>query len=326
MNNEIQSGIKSSLQTIHGKLSVDVLAECFAEILIKSGRFSEEQIHILPNDQFRRNYTNDITDVEVDDDLMSQGGIANEEMGFLLKMFTSRSSILDNLPETIYIDPFVEEEGTEYEKKDFRLQERLKRQQILDGATKFFRPLEVAYNHVRIKRERTEVELLEKYDDLLRKFWNTITESDDFWDRYLRTLHLVSYVVGDMDKTKSLIEFVLQKPVELAVHVEEEIELPKELKSSLGGLGLGYNFDVGNVFPCFVRIITVTITDLEPPEFNDFYNDKSSVGKLLQEIAKYYFPLDVDIRFDYRMKPEKEIFSFSDDKESYAVLGFSSKI
>lgn len=324
MKKDLQSSIRASLLNIHGRLESDILAECFAEMLISSGHFSEEQIHLLPKDQFKRNYSNDITRIELDEDLITKEESDKYETEQLLKISTSRSSILDNLPETFYIDPFEEEAENAYQQEDQILQKRARQQKILDSANRFFKPLEVAYNRVRIRREREEVKLLEKYDDLLREFWKNISDATPAWDRFLRSLHLVSYVVGNKAQTKALIEFVLEKPVELSEHIEDQVELPKELKSGLGDIGLGYNFNVGNVIPSYIRIITLRICNLNPEEFQKYYDEQSSEGRLLQELAKYYFPLDVDIKFDYRINPENEAFSFG--KGDNAILGFSSKI
>ena len=314
---------------MQGMLDTDILAECFVELLLSSGHFSVENVHILPADQFRRNYANDITGIQIDEDWQNEPmskGLDSSSEG-LLKIFTSRSSLLNDLPETFYIDSFEPDiPENAHNKEALTLQRRKKQKRILESAHRFFKPLEVEYNKVRILRELEEVRLLEKYDDLLRSFWDTITDSTPEWDRFLRTLHLLPYVVGDRTKTQQLIEFVLEKPVSFSEKIVSEIELPGELQGTLGQVGLGFNFNMGNIIPCYVREITVTIKDLTPSEFFQYYDSISETGKLLQEIAKYYFPLDTDINFDFQINPEFAAFSLGGDEEHAAILGFSSKI
>lgn len=330
MEKNIEKEINSSLIALQSKFGTDILAECFAGILINSGKFSERQVHILPKDQFRRNYSADISELEVEADILDTHPLQLSVEGyeFLLKLFTSRSSTLDNLPETFYIHPFEEEEENEYQKIAERQKKRDQQKQILDAARRFFIPLDIAFNQVRVRRELEEIRLQERFDELLCQLWPHLDQKNAAWGRFMCSLHLVSYVVGDRNKTKELIEFVLQKPIKFKEHIQEAAELPEHMKSNMGELELGYDFNVGNVIPCFIRVVTVVIRELSPLEFMEYYDESSATGKLLIELGKYYFPLDTDVQFDFIIQPDRERFSFgsNQEEENYAILGFSSKI
>ena len=355
MNNK-EKYVRDLLSIIQHKLSTDILAETFAALLLHSDyqlSYSKDLVHLIPKNHFQRNYRPDITDIQIDDEWESDDVSSPD----LIKIFTSRSSILDNLPETIFWDPDSEkqdpeahnssenEQKTDLTKEEKKERERERKRKAVESANKFFIPLEVAYNQVRISKESKELQLIQDFGEILLNFWKTFTDKFDFldikellkaqsdapkshkaWSRFLRTLHLVSYVVGDRKKTQELVSFVLGKPISLQEEIVTEAELPDDLKGKMGEFILGYNFNVGNVFKSFTRVCIIHIGGIESDEFYEYYKKNSETSKLLNEIMNYYFPLDVQVRFEFKVQPAESNFVLNDSGEGAPILGYFSTL
>lgn len=328
---------KLLLDTITIKLETDILVECFAGLLVNGKVFEEDAIHILPASNFKRNYRNDITEI----------GKQEVEEERLIKLVSSRNSILNYLPESFYVSPddefSLDQEVGNYQKTEKREAYRKAFQKKLDSARNFFKPLEVEYNKVRVRRELKEVDLLEDYNPLLRELWKGFSTTTSAECRFVSTLHLLPYVVGNKTKTQSLIEYVLDKKVTLDFGIREKSTLPDELKPTLGQCALGYNSSVGGDIYEYAPICTFTVNGLGKEEFFEFQNKKSASGILLENIEKYYFPLDVEVTLDFEVTKEKKSikipgrtqeykvaidqFFLSDKLESgEGVLGFSTRL
>ena len=247
---------KLLLETIAIKLETDILFECFAGLLVNGKVFEEDDIHVLPASNFKRNYRNDITEIEKQE-------TAEER---LIKLISSRNSILNYLPESFYVNPDDDQgagkETSKYKKTEKRETSRKAFQKKLDSARNFFKPLEVEYNKVRIRRELDEVSLLEDYNPLLRELWKGFPVNTAAERRFVSTLHLLPYVVGNKTKTQSLIEYVLAKKVTLEFDVREKTTLPTELQPTLGQCALGYNTSVGGDIYEYALVCTFTVLSL----------------------------------------------------------------
>ena len=161
----------------------------------------------------------------------------------------------------------------------------------------------------------------------LALFWRKFNITNDSWKRFVRTLHLVTFIVGDKEKTNALIEYVLETNVSLRFEVEECYEMSDDQKKSLMGEDrvVGFNVNVGNVVYDYLEVCTLMLEDLSTAEFFEYFDEASEERKLLDEIIKFYFPLNMDVRLDFSIDPFKGI---SNENESVAVpvLGFSSKL
>ncbi len=316
------------LRNLIEKMDVDIVFECFAGILARSGSVDAENIHVIHKENHKRNYENDIVPASHKGPFEPERYFEENERELLI-MYTSRSSILNYLPEDFYSEPdntgeFIDESGKKRTKADIE-KYRAEALEQLKSAQRFFRPLEVEYNKIRIKRELDELDKIENFDNILQAFWGVFKVSNDKWRRFVRTLHLVSYIIGDKVKTKALIEFVLETNIDLSFTVEEYCEISKEQRKSLIGESwlLGYNVIVGNSVYDYLDICTFTVKDLSVSEFYEYFNENSEDRKLLNEMIKYYFPLNVEVRLDFSIKPEKR-----NNKGELVtpVLGYTSKL
>ena len=316
------------LKTIIEKQGIDILFECFAGLLAKSGQVGSSDFHVIPEESHRRSYKNDILLAPREDKFDPELYIENKEEGFLA-IYTSRSSILDYLPEDFYteVDNSQErsnEAGKERSKEEIKqYREQVKKEQ--ESAKQFFRPLEVEFNKVRIEREIQEIVRLENFDQTLEIFWNQYAITDDRWRRFVRTLHLASYVVGDLEKTKSLIEYVLNTSVHIDLTVDECCQMTKEEQASLTGekTVLGFNVNLGGTVYDFMEVCMLRIEDLSMSEFFDYFDEQSNDRKLLNAIINHYFPLHVEVRLDFTIDAKKKE---EGEEGPDMVLGYSSTL
>ncbi len=330
MRNNSNSSNELFLRTLIEKLNTDVLFECFAGLVVRSSSLDVNDIHVIPKENHRRNYKNDIIQAPREDDFDPKHYFDKNDRGLLI-MYTSRSSMLDYLPEDFYTEPdntdeFLTETGEKKSKDEIEnYREKVKEQ--LKSAHRFFKPLEVEYNKVRVKRELYELDQIENFDKTLETFWGSFKVTNGRWKRFFRTLHLVSFIIGDEKKTKALIEFVLETEVTLSFDIEEYCEMDDAQRKSLMGDEriMGFNVAVGNAVYDYLEVCTLRVEDLSTEEFFEYFDMESENRKLLDEIVKYYFPLNLEVRLDFSINPHKGI---ADENNSVAVpvLGYSSKL
>ncbi len=311
------------LRTIIEKLGTDILFECFAGLLVRAGAVNEEDIHIIPKENHKRNYKNDILPATYQSKYKPERFFEKNVRG-LVSIYTSRNALLDYLPENVYSDPdnteeFLDQHGQPRPKKEVE-KYRQKQKEELESAERFFKPLEVAYNKVRVRRELDELDKVENFDKILRSFWGFSSSKNASWNRFVQTLHLTPYIIGDEVKTKTLIEFVLGKPISLSFEVEEYCTITESERKALLGdtIVLAYNSILGKSIYDYLDICILSINDLSNEEFSKYFNESTEDRKLINEIIKYYFPLNIEVRLDFTINPEHVGVS--------PILGYSSKL
>jgi hypothetical protein len=325
VTNDLKESMENSLRTIQQELGVDFLFEPFCAIV--SDHVPKGEIHVIPHDHYSRNYRNDIIPApyELTHKKDQFVVIVGEQW---IQLFTSRSSLLDYLPEIFYVEPdntkeFFDEnqrKRSHQEKEQYREEVKAK----IRSAKRFFRPLEVIFNQVRIERELAEISALENFDALFESLWNRYPIKTKHWRRFVRTLHLVRHVVGDLDKTAALIEYVLDTPVTLSLSIEESFEIEESDKKMLMGADniLGYNVIFGNTIFDYLEICTLKLDRISKGRFNNYFSEHSEDRKLLDAIINHYFPLNVEVRLDFSISHEKDI----ENEERIPVLGYSSTL
>ena len=315
------------IKSIQEGQGTDILFECLAGLLAHNEKESGKDIHVIPRENFRRNYKFDIIPAPREDQF-DQLRFFDEAYPAFLTLYTSRTSILDHLPENLYSDPdnsmeLVDENGNQRQPEDLE-KYRKEKQERLESAHRFFRPLEIAYNQLRIHRELNEVKNLENYDELLSCFWGKYKPQNERWKRFIRTLHLTPGIIGDPDKTKALLEYVLDKPVSLHFWTEDYYTIEKEEQETLSEQKpvLGFNLRLGNLVYDYQEKCTLTIRQISTEQFFRYFDENSDDRKLLEEILKYYFPLNIDVVLDFSIKQEPP----TDAGAAIPVLGYSSKL
>ncbi|MCB0631645.1 MAG: hypothetical protein KDD15_17995, partial [Lewinella sp.] len=286
------------------------------------------EIHVIPRENHSRNFRNDI--IPAVPERGFQGEYYFEEgRDDLLVIHTSRSAILDYLPEDFFVAPdntdeFWDESGREKSREEVEAYRKMVSEQ-LESARRFFRPLEVEYNKIRIQRELEEIVQLENQDQILVDFWGDFPLSNDRWRRFIRTLHLTPYVLGDRVRTRALLEFVMGTPVELNFEIEEYYEPSEKEQRELHGEEqvLGFNMLIGNAIYDYLEVCYLKICDLSTAEFYRFQDAQSDDNRLLEEIKAYYFPLNMDVRLDFSISANKD---HTGEEAPLMVIGYSSTL
>jgi len=309
------------LRTIIEGQEIDLLFECFASLLIKSAIIEENDIHVLPVENNTRNYNNDIIPIPKEETL--NPGIYFEEKDHnALVIHTSRSAILDYLPENLYADPNSSPPLSKNELDEEKVKKvenlRKKVQAELKSAERFFRPLEIEYNKFRIRRELNEINQQGDISQIIAVLWKEFPIKNDRWKRFVQTLHLVPFILGNQDKTKALIAYVLDTAVSLTFTTEACFEHQQKSTEKI----LGFNTLLGNTIYDYLEVCILKIEHLSTEDFTHYFDKESDARKLLNEIINYYFPLNLEVRLDFSIKPPIE----EDGKEKVIILGYSSKL
>lgn len=327
MEQELSRKSEAYLRSLIEKQNIDVLFECFAILMARTNDIPVDNIHVLPIDNHKRNYNNDIIPAPKEDRYDEEHYFEQTEGG-LFSIYTSRSSILDYLPEDLYVQPdntaeFYDEHGqkrsaAEIEKFRDQIKEQVK------SANRFFKPLEVEYNKVRIHREYNEIGHIEGYNQLLETLWDDFPITNENWRRFIRTLHLIPNIIGDAKKTEALIEYVLDAKVSLIFEVEESVEITDEERKALLGdqMVMGFNMTIGNIIYDYLDVCLLRLEGISTDTFFKYYDQQSEERRLINEIIKHYFPLDLEVRLDFSIDTEKD----DADAEPMIVLGFSSRL
>jgi len=327
MQNDFVASSEGLIRDIIEKQQVDILFECFVGLLMKCEEFNASDVHIIPKDNVRRGYKNDITPIQEESESISKSYF--EKIGQqILLICTSRASILDYLPEDFYAEPDntkeIWNENGEKKSEEEIIKYREQVKEDYENALRFFRPLEVEYNKLRIAREYREVDSLENLDKVLESFWDELSVTNDKWRRFVKTLHLVPFVVGDAGKTKALIEFVLNSTVNLSFSTEAYYSMNKKERDRLFGKEeiLGFNVNLGNRIYDYLEVCTLKLEKLSSTSFFEYQDPKSEHRKLLETIKDYYFPLNTEVRLDFSIEEGEK----DPDKPYIGILGYSAKL
>jgi len=297
------------------KLATDVLAEEFAAMLINDNIVEEDDLHLLPSDVNARNFKNDITYFKNIPD-------ENYENRYL-EIGLSRLNILNALPESFFV---------EYDNSDAKTQEEKQRKrddfnEKLSSAKKFFRPVEIEYNKTRIKKALNEQILVSNSSNLLYSFWGEQKIGSQEEQRVLKTMHILPYVIGNKEKTEKLINYVLEKNTQISYYTIPISNLDKEEQVKLGEWHLAINTYLNNQVYSYERFCNVTISNIENEEFHLYYKRTKKHGIILNKIAKFYFPIDVNVEYKFKINYETSFFKLGEVYENgNGILGYSTRI
>jgi len=297
------------------KLSTDVLAEEFAAMLINDKIVDEDDIHLIPSDVNARNFNNDIVYFKNIPD-------ENYEDRYL-EIGLSRLNILNALPQSF----FVEFDGSESKTQEEKQRKRDDFSEKLSSAKKFFRPIEIEYNKTRVKKALNEQELVSNSSNLLYSFWGEQKIGSVEEQKVLKTMHILPYIIGNKEKTERLINYILDKETSISYYTVAISDLEKEEQVKLVDWQLGVNTYLNNQVYSYERYCNVTISNIDNLEFHLYYKRSKKHGIILDKIAKYYFPIDVNVEYKYKIKYETSFFQLDNEYENgNGILGYSTRI
>jgi len=297
-------------------LNTDVLAEVFAALMLNDGLISEkDDVYFLPSRNKTRTYKNDIVhlkklkDENYDDKYLEIG--------------TSRASIVNGIPESFYIDQSKEEGKTPEERDAIRQVFN----QILNSAHTYFKPIEIEYNKTRIDREYNELKLNKNNSDLLHVFWGEQRLGSVEEERFLKTMHLLPYITGNLRRTELLINYILEKKSKITLKTEALNQIPEKLHATLGKLHLGVNTYLNNCTYTYTKIALVNIHGISNDEFHLYYRKTKLHRIILDKIERYYFPLDVTVNYQFNINYDTSFFKLDEVYEKgNGILGYSTRI
>lgn len=308
-------------------LETDILAEVLSATIIGEQLLRDEkEIVFLPTFKNNRKYENDIIEINLEND---------EKNNFkCLEIVTSRYGIVNGLPDSFFIQ--YSEVKSNDDKYDFEQAEVFKK--ALDAAYAFFKPIEKYYSRVRINRELKEYELVKNNRYLICDFFGNQNPETEEEERFLKTMHLLPFIVGNELLTKRLIYYVMAKPVSIETTINEISFLNEahqaKIEDSSYPLTLGVNSLLDNCAYTYAKVVKIRIEEIPNEEFyfyapdhNFHFKKKQTLRNILDEIKKYYFPIDVDVDFDLYINNETNNFKLDTSyKKGEGILGYSTKI
>ncbi len=299
------------------ELKTDLLAEVMAATIIDDGVVAQEDdVFFLPDNQRSRTFENDVTYLKKLKD-------ENYEDRYI-EIGTSRTSILNGLPESFYMEYGNVEPKDELEK----LKQRNAEFATLQAANSYFKPIELLYNQTRISRELKELRFTKNNSKLLYNFWGEQHLSSEEEIKFLKTIHLLPYIVGSIYRTEQLINYVLEKRSNIRIVVDPFSQIAKEDQPKLGdGMHLGVNTYVDHSTYTYQKIAEIHIQDITNEEFHLYYKRSQMHGIILDKIERYYFPLDVMIHYKLYITYDTSFFKLDEQYENgNGILGYSTRI
>jgi len=210
------------------------------------------------------------------------------------------------LPESFYLEYTDKETKTEEEKN----KQREAFQATLNSAHTYFRPIELLYNQSRISRELKELRLNKNNSKLLNNFWGEQHLGSEEEKRFLKTMHLLPYVIGNTNRTEQLINYVLEKKSNITINAKP-----------------GVNTYVNNATYTYQKTAEVHIHNISNKEFHLYYKRSQKHGIILDKIERFYFPLDVIIHYEFYISEATSFFKLDEVYENgNGILGYSTKI
>jgi len=309
------SKIHDYFSYINSTLEIDILAEFYAALLVENENVDFEDVFIIPKDNKRRSIENDISSLRVLSD-------ENYDEKYL-EIKTSRFSTVNALPEGFFLEQEYKTAKTEEEKqklrKDFQAQ--------LESAYNFFIPIEVEYNRIRIKRAYEEYSQTDNIGEVLYRFWGIRIDKDDIGKRFLKTLHLLPYIVGDKLKTSRLLEYIFEKEISIEFRTKEKSKFPENLNLKLGNLKLSIDTYLNNEMYLYEKECLVTIGGLNGNELFYYLKGNKVLKDIIERVEKYYFPIDVNVTFDFETTVASSMFFLdTDQSKGIGILGYSTRL
>jgi len=298
------------------ELNTDILAETLAATIVDDNIVErEDDVFFLPSNKNNRSFENDVMYTK------SLKDEAYEDR--YIEIGTSRASILNGLPQSFY----MEYSNEEFKNKEEKIKHREAQQATLESANSYFKPIELLYNQTRIKRELKELRFTKNNSSLLYNFWGEQQLGSEEEKRFLKTMHLLPYIVGNTYRTEQLINYVLEKKSNISIKVETDSKLPKESFPTLGAMHLGVNTYVNNSTYTYQKTAQVHIHHISNKEFHLYYKRSQMHGVILNKIEKFYFPLDVMIEYEFYIVEATSFFKVDEMYENgNGILGYSTRI
>lgn len=296
-------------------LSCDAKAEVLvAEAMGK--QFSDQDFMIFCDGLFAREYSSDLTKIELKEDLK------NLEM---LQLHLTRAGIYDHLPEGLFYQPQdhpIKGTGAIHMAYLHRLNKE-KEAKI----RKFFLPFENEFFLQKVHVEAEENTLIDDMrhglmNDFFIDFWGISTSvPKSMQTAFAALLPYASAIAGDPEKTASCLEYLLKEPVNARLTFSSRIDIPNTLGFMLGKRCLGSEIVLGDESPEESPGLEFSIGPLKNSGLVD-YLEGGVRHAFLESFYQFFVPVGVEVVTTLLLGERRQTMSLADSDRP--ILGYSS--
>lgn len=319
----------------NNQAKVDVRLEVILAELYFQGLNPLQELQILPQGLFERNYRKDVGKAEVtkstivEDDFMTYEATQKKH----LTVEVHRDGLYDYLPEGVFHQPTNRARDQRELFDDFDEQARR-----IEGARKFFRPLEHEFYLQRLLLELEERKYLiteenlrqNTQSDILREFWGLPPGLLDIrqLNNLLYLLPIAHRIVMDWSLVRQCFELILGVPVELRTipPLVFSIQLApgdQPVSNELGHAEMG-NFSLSGDYQDTMPAVEIRMGPLNTMQLIDFL-EGGRCRKIFRLLVDYFIPIELEV-IDFLITDEDKKYLELSDKNPTSVLGVASYI
>ncbi len=270
-------------------MQLDIRLEVILTDLVRES-LSMEDVVIIPNSLFKRNYHHDIEKT-----VEMEYGLAKRKK---LCIIVNREGIYDQLPEDLFHQP---SDSKNYSDKEKIILE-IKVQNELEKASRlFFLPFEHEYYRQRVKLEAEETKFLfETNSELSGELFNYLWDLPDFLDNYQKSklgmlMPVLNKIVGNFEMATFILESITGDHIEIRNSPPCKYMLEEE--PLLGQVKLGVDTVFGGEVAEMQSSITLKIF-LDNWEALSDYMPGGKKIRIHEFLCNLFFPFEKDHIFE----------------------------
>lgn len=295
-------------------LKCDIRLEVVLCELLQSDGLRFEEIIVVNNSLFKRNFHKDLEEIEE----RQFGPSRISRVSFIV----NRNGIYDNLPEDI----FHQLSGLQ----GAGLEDIAQQQEVEKSARSFFLPYEQEFYRQRIKLEFEERNFLFETNshisgDLLNNLWNF---PDIFSSLQKTKLGVLMPVLHKVVGNYELVRFVIENISETSVDIDEFPPATVYLESQciINDSLLGINSILGGILTGMQYSVSLNIL-IENIESLLDYLPNGKMDKIFKFLSDLLFPFDVDVSLQLLIhQRNRQQFTIDDDREFTGRLNYTTLI
>ena len=215
----------------------------------------------------------------------------------LISLESSRESLFDTLPESIFFNP-----GSRIETEDSHVVTVSEEE---ENGRKFLLPYQQLFFWLKVLIEQNSIKSEEEVHLKCQHLFgdNQFKHLPEIQKNTLLGISpFLEEIIGDWELTGQFLSYFLDLEVEIKVGTAPNYILPVEAIKTLGNCTLGSNFVIGNLFIDGVNEIIILFKHLKPSEIHDLLPNEV-IRKLLEDSLLPYI-LPIETPYSITLEPE----------------------
>lgn len=304
---------------------LDIRAEVLiAELLERKSNLTLEDLAIHPNGKFNHTIGRDIRSI-----IKEENQFGEEK----IKVLVSRPGLYDTLPQGLFHKLDFNDNRNGFSSKEIVLDGIKKMNQEEKEARKYFAPFDQLFNRYRVLIEQEERQMLTGFPldsshTLFDIIWGNFAVSMSNYQKTIlfTLLPMAHHIIGNLEYTRKAFEMVIGYPISINKNFVK-VDISSFTSNSLGSMLLSENFVLGDTSTEIVERYDIHVGPL-PSEASENYLPNGEATKVLELLANYLLPLEMDTQFSFSI--ESNPIEFTNDKSTTTLgenrLGYSIHI